>query len=236
MLQNGAILKSDGRPQQKPLALLKLLIASGSRQVAVSALADVLWPEADGDMQHQTFNTTLHRLRRLLGNSQALILKGGELTLNPDICWTDVMACELSMELIHSWVRRSEGDSSWRMELEHMLSYYEGPFLPSENESWVLPIRERIRNKLLRTVELAGKDYERRELWAEAINVYQKALLIDPSSELLVFRLVQCFKIGGNFNEALRCFRQFKDMYGAASKGRVSQSLEKLVQEIEQGC
>lgn len=235
ILQNGALLQSGGKPQQKPLALLKLLIASGCRQVPVSALAKVLWPEADGDMQHQTFNTTLHRLRRLLGNSQALILEGGELTLNPDICWTDVVACELHMELVHSWVGRSEDDSHWRKELEKVLSYYEGPFLPSENESWVLPIRERIHHKLLRTVERAGKNYEKRELWSEAINVYQKTLLIDPASELLVFRLVQCFKMVGNFNEALGCFRQLKNMCGAAGEGRVSQGLQKLVQEIEQG-
>jgi hypothetical protein len=90
-----AILK-DGQPvqfsrkvQQKPLSVLKALIAFGGKDVREDQIMDALWPEADGDMAHQSFATNLHRLRQLLGyetilarrqtDSRRSILLGGYL-------------------------------------------------------------------------------------------------------------------------------------------------------------
>jgi ATP/maltotriose-dependent transcriptional regulator MalT len=63
-------LERDGAPvpfgrkvQQRPLDLLKALIALGGREVPEAALADALWPDAQGDTALQALATTLHRLR-----------------------------------------------------------------------------------------------------------------------------------------------------------------------------
>jgi len=43
------------------------LIAMGGRQVPQTRLADLLWPDAEGDAAYRALITTLQRLRRLIG-------------------------------------------------------------------------------------------------------------------------------------------------------------------------
>ena len=68
---DGAPVQVAGKVQQRPLALLKAIVALGGREVAEERLAEALWPEADGDGAHQALAVTLHRLRRLLGREEA---------------------------------------------------------------------------------------------------------------------------------------------------------------------
>ena len=78
--------------QQKPLALLKAVVALGGREVSEAKLTEFLWPEADGDLAHHSFEVALSRLRKLLGNEEALVLKEGHLSLSNRHCWVDVWA------------------------------------------------------------------------------------------------------------------------------------------------
>ena len=52
--------------QQRPMELLQALIALGGRGISTELLSQLLWPDADGDAASNTFDVTLHRLRRLL--------------------------------------------------------------------------------------------------------------------------------------------------------------------------
>jgi ATP/maltotriose-dependent transcriptional regulator MalT len=77
---------------KKPLELLKTLIHLGGMNVSQELLADTLWPEADGDMARRSFDTTLHRLRKLLGNENILQLQAGMLSIDQRYCWVDSLA------------------------------------------------------------------------------------------------------------------------------------------------
>ncbi len=48
--RDGHMVKFTGKVQQKPLQLLKALIAFGGRSVPEEQLSDALWPDADGDL------------------------------------------------------------------------------------------------------------------------------------------------------------------------------------------
>ncbi|HEX9157589.1 MAG TPA: hypothetical protein VF827_06180, partial [Syntrophales bacterium] len=80
--------------QRRPLSLLKALIALGGRDVPEERLTELLWPDADGDMAHQSFTAALGRLRKLLKKEEALALKEGHLSLSNRNCWVDVWAFE----------------------------------------------------------------------------------------------------------------------------------------------
>ena len=80
--------------QRKPLELLKAIISFGGEKVPEDQLTDTLWPDAEGDMAHQSFDTTLYRLRRLIGNDLVIVLQGGQLTLDDKYCWLDTWAFE----------------------------------------------------------------------------------------------------------------------------------------------
>ena len=68
----GQPLQFARKSQRKPLELLELLVALGGASISVERMADALWPASDGDLARGTFDTTLHRLRNLIGH-QALI-------------------------------------------------------------------------------------------------------------------------------------------------------------------
>ncbi|MCL4558074.1 MAG: hypothetical protein M1491_05505, partial [Deltaproteobacteria bacterium] len=80
----------QGKVQKMPLAMLKVVIASGGTDVREESVADALWPEAEGDRTHTAFSTTLQRLRHLLGSEKCIRLKEGRLSLDPMECRLDV--------------------------------------------------------------------------------------------------------------------------------------------------
>ncbi len=92
--RDGERLGFSRKAPQKPLELLKALIAFGGRGVGIERLKDALWPEAEGDKSQQSFEITLHRLRKVLGVDGALIAGENRLTLSSDHCWVDLWELE----------------------------------------------------------------------------------------------------------------------------------------------
>ncbi|MBI5874912.1 MAG: hypothetical protein HZB81_03545 [Deltaproteobacteria bacterium] len=89
IVKDGKPVEFSGKIQKKPLELLKAIIALGGEDVPEEKVADKLWPNVDGDMAHQSFATTLKRLRRLLGNKDAVRLSAGYVTLDRRYCWVE---------------------------------------------------------------------------------------------------------------------------------------------------
>ncbi|HKJ87453.1 MAG TPA: hypothetical protein VKA48_03005, partial [Gammaproteobacteria bacterium] len=81
----------------RPLEMLKAIIALGGREVPESRLAETLWPNAEGDAVRRTLDTNIYRIRHLLGSREALVLKGGKVTLDPRLVWTDARALARTM-------------------------------------------------------------------------------------------------------------------------------------------
>jgi LuxR family transcriptional regulator, maltose regulon positive regulatory protein len=84
----------SGRSQRKPMELLETLLALGGREVAAARVASALWPQSDGDSAANALGTTLHRLRKLLGEDACITLVDGRLTLDPRLVWVDTWAFE----------------------------------------------------------------------------------------------------------------------------------------------
>jgi len=72
---DGAPYLATRKPQQKPMELLKALVALGGESVSQEQLGDLLWPDADGDVAAGNFKTTLSRLRKLLGKQDLLVVR-----------------------------------------------------------------------------------------------------------------------------------------------------------------
>ena len=143
LLKEGNPIQFSRKAQQKPLALLKVLIAFGGKEVREDQIEDALWPEADGDSAHHSFEMTLHRLRTLIGHPESLEFKDGRLSLDPRYYWVDVWAFERLFEEADS--KRKERLTESSIELtQKAMGMYKGPFLAGEIEQpWVISIRER---------------------------------------------------------------------------------------------
>ena len=149
ILRHGDPLGGSGKAQRRPLELLKLLIACGGEQVSEGRITDALWPRVDGDSAHRSFTSALHRLRKLLGEERAIILREGKLTLDRRFFWVDAWA----FDALAARAEAAADPAAVETLADQMLSLYRGPFMTDDvDASWCLQTRERLRTRLARTM------------------------------------------------------------------------------------
>ncbi len=201
ILKKGEPLTFGRKAQKKPLALLAALIALGGRQVSEERLTEFIWPDLDGGTDHDVFHTTLRRLRRLLGEKDTIENRAGKVSLSPSHLWIDTWAFEHVCDEAERLGKT--GISSKLIEcLRGAFKLYRGAFLASEDEFWVLSLRERLRNKFIRVVLRLGSCLERENKWTEAAECYEKGLAIDDTAEEIYQRLMAVHRQQGRNTEA----------------------------------
>jgi len=170
---------TETKAQRKPLNLLEVLIAMGGVDVKVERIAEVLWPDAEGDAAVSAFTTTVSRLRKLIG-SEAITIKSSRISLDRKRCWVDVAALE------HQLDKSAPMDSdpaAMGVLAEQVLALYKGPFLFDEEGEWALPLRDRLRMKLSRFLAqctMVLNDVGEAE---RAAGIVARAVSLDPGIE-----------------------------------------------------
>jgi DNA-binding SARP family transcriptional activator len=234
---DGNALEGTAKTQRKPVELLKCLIAFGGRDVGAAAVMQALWPEAEGDAAKRSFDVTLHRLRRLLGRDDAIALEAGKLALNPEVMWVDALAFERLAGRAEEALRgtaRAPGLPVAEL-LDRALRLYRGPLLASDDESWVHPVRERLRIRFLALVERAGEFLERSERADAALACYQRAVDLDPPAERIYQRIMRFLHARGRRAEALEVYRSCREMLAATLGAQPSSETEALHRLVRGG-
>jgi len=227
------ILKDDkpveftGKVQQKPLAMLKVLVALGGREVSAGQVIDMLWPEAEGDAAHISFKTTLHRLRQLLGSEKAIRLQEGSISFDDRVCWVDALVFQDLVEKSGNDGSRDSAVDAGKSEKlrQRAIKLYAGDFLPADTrESWTTAPRERLKAKAVRLFDVAGHAHEQKEAWEEALQCYERALETNELYEEFYQRLMGCYQRQGKKAEALavyhRCERILSSVLGIEPSAR----------------
>ncbi len=165
LLRHGEPLAAaGGKAQRRPLELLKVLIAFGGERVAEELITDAMWPRIDGDSAHRSFTSTLHRLRKLLGEDRALVLHEGKLSLDARYFWVDAWAYERLLNELDAALKpgRAPGAAAEAERLgARLLELYRGPFLAGEaDETWSLRPRERWQTRFARALDGLGRFWE----------------------------------------------------------------------------
>jgi DNA-binding SARP family transcriptional activator len=169
--------KTAGKAKKRPLELLKLLVAYGGEQVSESKITDALWPRIDGDSAHRSFTSTLHRLRKLLGEDRAVTLHEGRLSLDRRYFWLDTWAFEqLAAEL-------ESVDDPQNIErlADRLLAVYRGGFMADDvDAAWMIQARERLRARFSRALARIHRLWRERGEEDRARALVEKCLEIDP--------------------------------------------------------
>ncbi|MFQ5700089.1 MAG: hypothetical protein ACE5IL_17640, partial [Myxococcota bacterium] len=136
----------SGRSQR----LLKLLLTLGGEKVSAVKLAELMWPDADGDRAYASLKTALARLRRTglrRGDPPLRWIhwKHGLLSLAEPLVEADVLAFR---ELARVALARRERDA-----LEGAIALYRGEFLPGEEEGVFALRRSALRGAHVALVE-----------------------------------------------------------------------------------
>lgn len=206
----GKLVDATGKARKRPLELLKVLIALGGRQIEQSRVHELLWPDAEGDTAMQALHTTLHRLRKLIGE-HTITLQNGYINIDPRFTWVDVWSLERLFKLLNPLLRLvpSAVNSQKVSELsEKIFALYQGEFLESEAEhSWVRPYRQKLSARFKQILTELGTFWQRASEWDRAIVCYQQGLTLDPLAEELYQQLIQAFQKADRPTDAAATFQ-----------------------------
>jgi len=213
ILKDGQPIQFSRKVQQKPLSVLKALIAFGGKDVREDQIMDALWPEADGDMAHQSFATNLHRLRQLLGYEKAIQRQEGKVTLDDRSCWVDVWSFSSILERADAqWKEGKIGDAIQLM--EKAIEIYKGPFLAQETErTWKISLDELLRSKFLRSIEKLCQHWQKVDHWEKALDCYLKGLEVDDLAEEFYQGLMNCYRRLGRSADVRAVYQRYRKTF-----------------------
>ena len=213
---NGAPLRFGRKAPKKPLEMLKYLVAVGGRDADGTSLGDALWPDAEGGAAKDSFETTLRRLRKLLGRDAALVVSNGRLSLDTKVCWVDTWALDRLQSRTEEILREPRGAGVHVAELralaDRTLRLYAGHLIPGEESPWLLGLRQGIAGKFLRYVSTVAQRLEDEQEQARAELLYQRAIELDPLAESMYRRLMVVQARQGRRAEALATYGRCRQM------------------------
>lgn len=215
---DGVAFASGVKPQRRPLDLLKVLLVCNGQSVGAAELADKLWPDSDGDTGRNSLQVAVHRLRRLLGRDQAVLVQDRKVCLDHTLCSVDLWTFEREAQHL---MRAYAEAPSFAERAEETLWLYRGHLFAHEAEqAWMLAPRERLRRLWLGVVRRLGDHHEARGECGRACELYQRTVDMDPLAEEVYRRLMRCQQKAGESAEAVHtyhcCREQLVTVLGVA--------------------
>ena len=235
----GIRVEIDGQPLEKRrkaphrlLDLLKAIITRGGEAVPAGRLADVFWPEADGDAAQENLKKSIARLRGLIGVEEAIQWQQGAVSLNHDVCWVDAWAFEHCIkraelvELNHSFqdCRRFETQA---------LGLYVGPFLALDTvPEWAVSYRERLRNQWVRLITRRGDRPDEESPPGGVLRELEQAIDVDPVAEPLYQRLILLLLANGRKRDAAAQYHRCQSALARWADRLPSAETQQLLQDV----
>jgi len=205
VLIDGVRLVGGVKPQRRPLDLLKALVVANGHSVGAAELADKLWPDSDGDTARNSLQVAVHRLRRLLGRDEAVVVQDRKVHLHHALFSVDLWVFEREAGYVSSLYA---GDPLFAERAADVLALYRGHLFAHEAEQpWMLLPRERLRRVWLGLVRRLGEFHEARGDCRRASELYQCALELDPVAEDIYRGLMRCQQRAGESAEAIHTYR-----------------------------
>ncbi|HYQ99390.1 MAG TPA: BTAD domain-containing putative transcriptional regulator [Casimicrobiaceae bacterium] len=234
LIRDGHPVRSSGKTQQRPLDLLKLLVALGANDVDSQLLMTSLWPDAEGAAAKTSFDTTLFRLRKLVDVDNALVLAAGKLSLARTLAWTDVWALDAAIDAAQRVADGVDGGPP-ALAARRLLEAYPGPLLGSEEEPWIAKPRDALRARVVRALLRLGERLEREGDWTTAVDVYRRGLEADNLAETFYRGLMRALAATGDQAEAINAFRRCRELLSIVLGVKPSAETDRLYQEIAAG-
>ena len=212
--RDGNTFGRQDRMQKKPMELLKGLVGFGAEQVPEAQLAASLWPRIAPDYARRSLTTTLHRLRKLVGEDRLISLRRGRLSIDTRLCWVDVYAFDAVTASIDEGLRSgSAGGDSAQVErwADELFALYRGSFMSGEVEHpHYLRLRSRLRRKFRHSVGELAFFWEERAEWERAATCYERGIEADGLAEGLYRNLMLCYRQIGRVTRAIDTYDRLR--------------------------
>jgi DNA-binding SARP family transcriptional activator len=229
VLRDGQPLVFSRKAPKKTLALLKAMVALGGRAVSEHRLLDALWAGEEGDAAERALDSTLLRLRGLLGDPAAIVQQGGKLSFNQERVWVDVFAFEQAIVSADDRRNTPLEDAC----LSRAIELYQGSFLAEDGgEAWPVATRERLRGRFIHALSRRAEHLEAHEDYEAAVSVYLRGLDADPMMEAFYQGLMRCYQRLGRRSEGISAYQRLRQVLSVTLGLTPSPSSEKLFQAL----
>jgi two-component SAPR family response regulator len=236
LLLNGKPADFGRKVPRRPLELLKAVIALGGREISTASLMAALWPDAEGDTAQRCFDTTLHRLRMMIGDDRVLVLKDGKLSLDGRYCWVDVWAFERLLGQSHRLLSQDASGqqiASLGHLTERLISLYQDHFLGKEDvTAWSVSMNERLRSKFIHHLLEVGRYMEKHGAWEQAMHCYRKGIDVDDLVEVFYQRLMVCCLQTQCISEGMVVYRRCRQVLSLVLGLQPEPETESLYQSL----
>jgi predicted ATPase/DNA-binding SARP family transcriptional activator len=202
--ENGVV---TGLQTRRMHSLLGFLLLHAGQQLSTTQLAFLFWP----DSSEKQAKTNLRRLFFYLRNvfpaiEQFLNRNDHTVQWRTDAPYTcDVAQLETHLSAAQQALQ-AEDSSAARLHLEEAIRLQRGELLPDCYEDWLFPIRERLRQRYLETLDRLLLLLEEEGEYASAIRYGELLLRQDPLLEKTYRQLMQLHMLTGDHASALRLY------------------------------
>lgn len=210
LIKNGEPIHNAKQATRKSLDIIKAIVSMGGVNVNAQALSNTLWPDQEGDAGMNVFTTTLHRLRKFIGQD-VIHYANGRISLSQELCWVDVWAVEPQLNRLNE-IAVQEVDEQAIKHVDALLKVYQGSFLPADDdESWSLSMRERLNRKLTELIINLCRKLEVLQKYELAKKYYHHGLAIDELHERFYQGLMRCCSEQGLIAEGMAIYHRCVD-------------------------
>ncbi len=170
-------------------------------------LAFLFWPDATEAQARNNLRQLLHQFRQVLpAVEQFLSADTHTLYWHPAMpFYLDVAEFEQTLTFADAAIRRNDQHGT-QAALEQADNLYRGELLPGCYDEWILPERERLRQRRLQALEQLLSLFEVRGDTITAIRYAQRLIGLDPLSEDLYRRLMRLFALNNDRASALHVY------------------------------
>jgi DNA-binding SARP family transcriptional activator len=231
--RDGKPMVFTGKAQQKPLELLKYLACERVMTADARAITNALWPDADGEGARKNLEVTISRLRKLLDDETLVLVKEGRVSLDAGRVTSDarelVDLCNACEAVSANAARRADAaDLAARL-----LALFVGlPLEHDEGLSWRDGTRERYRSALVRAVRALAGALEESGQSAQSIALIETTIAREPLAESLYQVLMRAYIRLGEHAEAMRVYRQCRQMLSVLIGAAPSAETERVKESI----
>jgi DNA-binding SARP family transcriptional activator len=204
--------RADWGSRKARLLLAYFLAADPEgRGVSRDALCEAVWPDSESFTIDQTFRVTMNLLRKALrpaGRSIStlsafLVFKDGLYRLDQAMIWYDTREFDKALSDAAACEHQGQADAA-RERRRHAFDLYQGEFLSDIDETWIEPLREHYRSRVveigtsLATKGLAAGRFD------EAQEIAERLVSSDPLSEAGHRLLIRAYLAAGQRDAAVR--------------------------------
>src|SRR6266852_3667782 len=170
-------------------------------------LAFLFWPDATEAQARNNLRQLLHQLRQAFPAVEHFLSTDTQmLHCHPVTTFhLDVAAFEQRLTLADAAARRND-QHALQAALEQADSLYCGELLPGCYDEWILPERDRLRQRHLQVLEHLLRLFEGRGDHVTAIRYAQRLIALDPLSEDLYRHLMRLFALNNDRASALHVY------------------------------